>query len=46
VRSMTKIKMKSSLYPHRHFTEHLMDVFGKSPWESNLNHESSSLLIR
>jgi hypothetical protein len=43
---MIKIGSKNSLYPHRHFTKHLMDVFGKSPWESNLNQEPSSLLIR
>jgi hypothetical protein len=43
---MIKIGSKNSLYPHRHFTEHLVAVFGKSPRESNLNHESSSLLIR
>jgi hypothetical protein len=45
VRSTTKIDSKNSVYPHRHFTEHLMGVFGKSPRKSNLNHESLSLLI-
>jgi hypothetical protein len=42
---MIKIDLKNSLYPHRHFTEHLVSTFRKSPWESDLNHESSSLLI-
>jgi hypothetical protein len=41
-----KTGSKNSLYPHRHFTEHLVDAFGKSPWKSDLNHESSSLLIQ
>jgi hypothetical protein len=41
-----KIESKNSLCPHRLFTEHLVDVFEKSPWKSDLNHESSSLLIR
>jgi hypothetical protein len=44
-RSMIKIRSKNSLYHHSHFTEHLVGTFGKSPRESNLNHESSSLLI-
>jgi hypothetical protein len=43
---MTKIKSKNNLYPHRHFTEHLVGAFGKSPRESDLNQELSSLLIR
>jgi hypothetical protein len=46
VRSITKIDSKNSLYPHKHFIEHLVDAFEKSPRENNLNHESSSLLIR
>jgi hypothetical protein len=45
-RSMTKIDSKNSLYAHRYFTEQLVDVFKKLPWESDLNHEFSSLLIR
>jgi hypothetical protein len=43
---MTKIDSKNSLYPHMHFTEHLVDVFRKSLRESDLNHKFSSLLIR
>jgi hypothetical protein len=46
VRSTTKIRSKNSLYPYRYFIEQLVGAFGKSPQESNLNHESSSLLIR
>jgi hypothetical protein len=46
VRLTTKIRSKNSLYPHRHFTEHLVGAFRKSPWESDLNHETSSFLIR
>jgi hypothetical protein len=34
---MVKIRPKLSSCPHRYFTEHLMDVFGKHPFESNLN---------
>jgi hypothetical protein len=41
VRSTIKIDLKNSLYPYRHFTEQLVGVFGKSPRESDLNHESS-----
>jgi hypothetical protein len=41
-----KIESKNSIYLHRHFTEHLVDTFGKSPWECDLNHESLSLLIQ
>jgi hypothetical protein len=40
-----KNQLKNSLYPHRHFTEHLVGAFRNSPWESDLNHESSSLSI-
>jgi hypothetical protein len=43
---MTKIGSKNNLYPHRYFSEQLVDAFEKSPRESNLNHESSSLFIR
>jgi hypothetical protein len=45
-RLTTKIESKISLYPHSHFTEHLVGAFGKPPQESDLNHESSSLLIQ
>jgi hypothetical protein len=45
-RSTIKIGSKNSLYPHRYFTEHLVGAFEKSPRESDLNHKSSSLLIR
>jgi hypothetical protein len=45
-RLTTKIRSKNNLYPHRHFTFHLVGAFGKLPPESNLNKESSSLLIR
>jgi hypothetical protein len=38
-----KIGSKNSLCPHSHFIEHLVGAFKKSSWESNLNHESSSL---
>jgi hypothetical protein len=31
--------------PLRHFTEHLIDVFGKLPRENNLDHKSSRLSI-
>jgi hypothetical protein len=37
---MTKIESKLNLYPHRHFIEHLVGAFGKSPRESDLNHET------
>jgi hypothetical protein len=29
-----------------HFTEHLVDMFRKSSWKSDLNHEYSSFLIQ
>jgi hypothetical protein len=45
-RSTIEINSKNSLYSHSHFTEHLVGAFGKSPRKSNLNHKSSSLLIR
>jgi hypothetical protein len=45
-RSTIEINSKNSLYPHRHFTEHLVGAFGKSPQESDLNNESLSLLNR
>jgi hypothetical protein len=41
-----KVGSKLSISPHRHFTKHLADALGKSPQESNSNHETSSLLIR
>jgi hypothetical protein len=41
-----KIDLKNNLYPHMHFIEHLVVTFGKSPQESDLNNESSRLLIR
>jgi hypothetical protein len=41
-----KIGSKNSLYHHKHFTEHLVDAFRKSPRKNNLNQEPSSLLIR
>ena len=41
-----KINSKNSLSHLRHFTEHLVDVFRKLPWENDLDHKSSSLLIR
>jgi hypothetical protein len=37
VRSSTKIRSKINFYPHRHFTEHLVGTFEKSPRESDLN---------
>jgi hypothetical protein len=30
-----KIESKTSLYPHRHFTEHLAGVFDKQSFENN-----------
>jgi hypothetical protein len=45
-RSTTKINSKNSLYSYNHFTEQLVGAFKKSPWESYLIYESSSLLIR
>jgi hypothetical protein len=43
---MTKIGSKNNLYPHMYFTKYLMGTFRKPPWESDLNCEFSSLLIR
>jgi hypothetical protein len=37
-----KIRSKNIIYPHRHFTEHLVCMFEESPLKNNLNHESSS----
>jgi hypothetical protein len=37
-RPATKNGLKNSLYPHMHFTEHLVVAFGKPPRESDLNH--------
>jgi signal recognition particle GTPase len=45
-RPTTKIGSRNSLYPHRHFTEHLVGTFEKSLLESDLAHETSSLLIQ
>jgi hypothetical protein len=45
VRLTTEIKSINNLYPHRHFTKHLVGAFRKPPRESNLDHETSSLLI-
>jgi hypothetical protein len=33
-RSTTKIGSKNNLYLHRHFTEHLVGAFGKTPWDA------------
>jgi hypothetical protein len=41
-----KIRSKLIVSPHRHFTEQLVGTFEKSPWKSNLTHESSSFFIR
>jgi hypothetical protein len=46
VRLMMNIRSKNNIYTHRHFTKHLVGAFRKSPRESDLNNESSSLLIR
>jgi hypothetical protein len=43
---MTKIESKNSIYPHMHFTEHLVGVFRKPPWKCNSDYETSSVLIR
>jgi hypothetical protein len=45
-RLTTKNQTKNSLYPHSHFTEHLIDAFKKSPRKNDLNYELSSLLNR
>jgi hypothetical protein len=37
-RSTTRTRLKNSLSPLRYFTEHLVGVFGKLPWENNLDH--------
>jgi hypothetical protein len=42
----TKIDSKNSLYPFRHFIEHLVGVFRKLPRRNNLDDESSRFLIR
>jgi hypothetical protein len=42
----SKHSTQNSLSPLEHFTEHLVGVFKKSPWEIKLNKETSSLLIR
>jgi hypothetical protein len=41
-----KNRLKNSLSPLRHFTEHLVSVFGKLPRKNDLDHESPRLLIR
>jgi hypothetical protein len=41
-----KSESKGSSNPHRHFTEHLVDVFEEPPRESNLNSKTSSFFIR
>jgi hypothetical protein len=46
VRLTTKIDSKNSLYSLSHFTEYLVGVFRKLPRKNNLDHKSSSLLIR
>jgi hypothetical protein len=45
-RLSTRTRLKNSLSPLRHFTEHLVDVFGKLPLENNSDHNSSRLSIR
>jgi hypothetical protein len=45
-RSTTKTRLKNSLSPLRHFTEHLVGVFGKLPWKNNLDHKYPRLSIR
>jgi hypothetical protein len=36
-----KSTQEKFIYPHGHFTEHLVDAFGKSPWDCDLNHKTS-----
>jgi hypothetical protein len=43
---MAKSESKGSSNPHRHFTEHLADVFEEPPRESNLDSKTSSFFIR
>jgi hypothetical protein len=43
---MIKIRSKNGIYSHSHFTEQRVSTFKKSPWENNLNHKSSNLLIQ
>jgi hypothetical protein len=43
---MTKVDSKNNLSPLRHFTEHLVGVFGELPRENDLDHKSSKLLIQ
>jgi hypothetical protein len=45
-RLTTRINSKNSLYPLRHFTEHLVGEFRILPQENNLDHKSSNFLIR
>jgi hypothetical protein len=42
----TKTRLKNNLSPLRHFTEHLVGVFGKLPRENDLDHKSLRLSIR
>jgi hypothetical protein len=42
----TKIRPKISSSPHRYFIEHLADMFGKPPCESDLDLENLSFLIQ
>jgi hypothetical protein len=44
--STTQIDSENSLSPLGHFTERLVDVFGKLPPENSLDHKFSRLLIR
>jgi hypothetical protein len=41
-----KIDLRNCLSPLRHFTEHLVGVSEKLPWESNLDHKFTSFLNR
>jgi hypothetical protein len=43
---MTKTWLRNSLSPLRHFTEHLVGVFGKLPRENDLDHKSLRLVNR
>jgi hypothetical protein len=45
-RSTIRDRSKDSLYPHSHFTEHLVGAFRKSPRERNFNYKTSSFSIR
>jgi hypothetical protein len=43
---MTKINSKNSFSPLRHFTEHVVGVFGKLLRENDLDHKFLRLSIR